>query len=361
LRPSPAPSSRATTAPAAAPRASAPASATQPAPAAALPAPAPEPEPIENFAEIAQRAIEVASPAELAIVKHVNERLEKGDFPTPVLPDTHLRVLDIINRPNAAIQDITQCVKTDAVVATEVISLVNSAAFMPAMPIRDLNRAIVHVGIKRVRSLMLGVAMRLTVFRKADAERGKQLWNHSLATAVLAREIARAGRVDVDEAFLAGLLHDIGKTVILGIVADEERRSNGIRIPAPLLWKLLEEGHTAVGVQVARAWHLSGSLADAVSNHHRVQATSHPMVATAALADDVCRVLGVGVPPMRIKFQDHPAFESLGMTGGRGPDLVTRLPEVLAASPEFADMGIQLPEGVVAQPATVKASKATAG
>ena len=288
-----------------------------------------------DFVLLAERAIEVASPKEAEILRRVNDLLAAGKFQAPVLPDTHLRVMEIANKPTASAAEIADCIKTDAVVATEVMSMVNSAAYMPAMPIRDLTRAVVHVGVKQVRGLMFGVAMRLSVFRRADAGRAKQLWLHSLGAAVMAREIAKGSRVEPEEAFLAALLHDIGKTVILGLVADEEKRHPGVRISDPLLWKILEEAHTAVGVRVADAWRLAPHLRQPIEMHHRVQPDSPPLVAVVALADDVCRKLGIGLPVLPVKFSDHPAFTALRLGRDQAHELVSRLPAVLDESPDF--------------------------
>ena len=288
-----------------------------------------------DFVLLAERAIEVASPKEAEILRRVNDLLAAGKFQAPVLPDTHLRVMEIANKPTASAAEIADCIKTDAVVATEVMSMVNSAAYMPATPIRDLTRAVVHVGVKQVRGLMFGVAMRLSVFRRADAGRAKQLWLHSLGAAVMAREIAKAGRVEPEEAFLAALLHDIGKTVILGLVADEEKRHPGVRISDPLLWRILEEAHTAVGVRVADAWRLAPHLRQPIEMHHRVQPDSPPLVAVVALADDVCRKLGIGLPVLPVKFSDHPAFTALRLGRDQAHELVSRLPAVLDESPDF--------------------------
>jgi putative nucleotidyltransferase with HDIG domain len=347
------------------PPAALPTSASQPAPA---PAPAPKstppaaeakpaapPRPTlaeldshnNDFAILAERAIEVASPQEAEILRRVNDLLSAGKFQAPVLPDTHLRVMEIANKPSASAAEIADCIKTDAVVATEVMSLVNSAAYMPATPIRDLTRAVVHVGVKQVRGLMFGVAMRLSVFRKADAVRAKQLWLHSLGAAVMAREIAKTSRVEPEEAFLAALLHDIGKTVILGLVADEEKRHPGVRIPDPLLWRILEEAHTAVGVRVADAWRLAPHLRQPIEMHHRVQPDSPPLVAVVSLTDDVCRKLGIGVPVLPVKFSEHPAFTALRLGRDQAHELVSRLPAVLNESPDFqaASMLSQRPVG----------------
>ncbi|HKE01498.1 MAG TPA: HDOD domain-containing protein [Planctomycetota bacterium] len=287
-------------------------------------------------ATLADRTIEVATAEEAGVIRRIAERLEGGKFDTPVLPDTLLRVMDLANKPDASVTDIAECIKTDAVIASEVLSLVNSAAYLPAQPIRDIHRAIVHVGVRRVRTLMFGVVARLSVFRKTDAARGQQLWVHSLGTAVLAREIARPVPYDPEEAFLAGLLHDIGKTVILGLVATAERESR-MRIPNTLVWKLLDEAHTAVGSRVAAAWRLTGPLAEAIEFHHKLQPTTGKLAAVTALANDVAGALGVGVPRRKTTFRKHPAFEILGLREQAGLEMLTKLPAVLAQAPELKE------------------------
>ncbi|HKE01495.1 MAG TPA: HDOD domain-containing protein, partial [Planctomycetota bacterium] len=222
----------------------------------------------DALAELADRAIEVPTAAEAALVARIDQRLRAEKYALPVLPETLVQVLELANRTDASIRDIAEAVQRDAVVTGEVLALVNSAAYLPASPIRDLPRAIVHVGVRRVRNLLLAVAARITVLRGADVARGRQLWMHSLATAILARAIARATASDPEEAFLAGLLHDIGKSVILGVVAEEERSSAAVVVPERLLRQLLDECHTGAGVRIARTWRLGERLEEAIEHHH---------------------------------------------------------------------------------------------
>jgi putative nucleotidyltransferase with HDIG domain len=289
-----------------------------------------------EFAQFASRSFHVAGPEEALILERVSTMLESGKFHVPVLPDVQVKALEIANNPSASAQAIADVIKRDGAVATEVISMVNSAAYCPSTKITDLHRAVVHVGVKRVRGLLFGVAMRMTVFRKGDAKRARQLWVHSMGTAVAAREIAKVTRQDPEEAFLAGLMHDVGKTVILGLLADEEKGRKGPGISETLLWDLLEGGHTAAGAAVAKSWSLMPVLAEVVQHHHLLTPQSSPTLAVVTLADLVCRRHGIGVPPMPVKFSDNPAFTILGLSVQGALDLLQALPEKLANDRELA-------------------------
>jgi putative nucleotidyltransferase with HDIG domain len=269
------------------------------------------------------------------MIGRISDRLSSGRYKVPVLPGTMLRVLDVTNRRDATPKEIAGCIESDAAVAGEVISLVNSVAYMPATPIRDLQRAVVHVGVRRVRELMMAVAARLTVMRGASTNRAQDLWAHSLGVAVVAREIAQRAGGDPGEAFLAGLLHDIGKTVILDVAAEEERKHPGTSLSDGLLQRILDQFHAEAGLQVAKGWRLSDSLCESIAQHHRLVAESPRHVALVALANDVCGSLGIGVPRRPVRFEAHPAFALLGLDEVRGPMLVSTMPGVLAQAPEL--------------------------
>jgi putative nucleotidyltransferase with HDIG domain len=172
-----------------------------------------------------------------------------------------------------------------------------------------------------------------------------------VGVAVASREIAKACGADPEEAFLAGLLHDIGKSVILGIVGEEERRHPGAHAHHELLGKLLEDCHTAVGGRVAKAWKTSGSIAEAIEHHHALRPESSPIVAVVSLANDVCGSLGIGVPRRRVRFHEHPAFAALHLHPETSFRILDRLPTILAEAPEMADAAAPKPAAAPARSA----------
>ncbi|MBL8695968.1 MAG: HDOD domain-containing protein [Planctomycetes bacterium] len=273
----------------------------------------------------------VAKTDEEAMVEAVEAAIRSEHIELPVLPATMVRVMEVANRRDCSAKEVADCIRGDAVIATEVIHVVNSAAFLPASPIHDLQRAVVHVGISHVRNLMLGVVSRLTMFRRSEQGRGQALWEHSIAVAVAAREIAIATRQNPDEAFLGGLLHDIGKTVILAAVSAEETK-RGARMSPTALGKVLEEHHTSIGLQVAQLWKLPAEVADAIRHHHCLPRGAAKLAAVTMLANDICGRLGIGVAKRRVPLRDHPAFALLGLHGSEGENLVLRIPDALTAS-----------------------------
>lgn len=289
----------------------------------------------DQMIEFAERAVFVAGPSEIEMVENINKRLKAGKYSLPVLPATLIRVIDHANRPEPDFKAIADIIRTDPAIAGEVMSLVNSAAYASSTPIKDLQRAIIHVGSRRIRSLALAVAARLTVFRNCDQRRAEKLWMHSLATAILARAIARASSGEPEEAFLAGLMHDVGKTVVLGLVAEEERARPKSPIPDTLVEKLFEDCHTGTGVAIAREWQLPKELQESIEHHHSLRPFSPPLVATTALANDVCGFLGIGVTARKVNLGRHAAFAILGLDREKAQRLLQLLPQVLGEAPEF--------------------------
>lgn len=299
--------------------------------------------------ELGDRVVVASSPSESALLMRVSARLEAGKYTLPVLPLTLIKVIEVANIPDPDAKVIADCIRTDAVVAGEVLSLVNSAAYAAATPIKDLQRAVVHVGTRKIRSLMIAVAARLTVFRSCDAARAQQLWLHSLATAVLARSIARDVAADPEEAFLAGLLHDVGKTVVLGLVTEEERANTHVRVGDALLEKLCDTVHTGTGARVAKAWKLAPPILEAIEGHHRLHKNSQSVVAVTSLANDICGYLGLGCARRAVSLGQHPAFSLLGLDDERAEGLLARIPDVLEEAPEFRGV-VKIERGAAERP-----------
>jgi HD-like signal output (HDOD) protein len=147
-----------------------------------------------------------------------------GALPGP--PETFLKIEKVLESPHASMQEVAEVMEQDVAVTAKLLQIVNSAHFGIRHKVVSITEAVQLVGIEAVRGLVLG----LQAFASYKDHPGKkappaELWDHSLRTALMARRIARAQRFPLqtsDRAFLAGLLHDVGR-IVIDANAPEER------------------------------------------------------------------------------------------------------------------------------------------
>ena len=195
----------------------------------------------------------------------------------PGLPPLHAELLDKLQSPNPAIETIAQLIAQDVGLATELLKLANSAFFGVRRRVASLTDAVMFLGLETVKSLLLW----LRVFSQFPVKRIpgfslQALSNHSLFTGLLAREFILAEKPDqrvADEAFTAGLLHDLGKLVFASFLPDDYARilaqfeAGGPWLPqAEYDW--FGATHAEAGAYLIGLWGLPVPVVDAVSFHH---------------------------------------------------------------------------------------------
>jgi putative nucleotidyltransferase with HDIG domain len=206
------------------------------------------------------------------------KRLEEIDN-LPSLPELLLRILELCERENVEIRALARLIETDAALSAKIVGIVNSMSYGLPNRVTALEPSIVLLGIDAIKSIAVCASL-TDVFTTRSPSSGsaaglelRRVWRHSLECGLLARSLARAtGYRNPDEAFLAGLLHDVGKHVYLSLYPREypaclERaRSN----PDLLLAEEARLGglHSEVGAWLVRRWHLPATIADATAYHH---------------------------------------------------------------------------------------------
>jgi putative nucleotidyltransferase with HDIG domain len=202
------------------------------------------------------------------------EWLRCEDLTVPMLPAMAHRVIEMATDPDLSIQTLASLVAKDQVLAGRVLGLANSAYSSPTREIASLKEAIVRLGTTAVRNVVITVSFTSKLHDPAVYQTsGRFIVDHALGTAYVARLVAEHARVDPEEAFLYGLLHDIGKLVILKR-AHEYRRQTGRAITDEQLEAVLAAHHPAAGALVLRRWKLPESLDDPVRCHHDYEAAT---------------------------------------------------------------------------------------
>lgn len=215
-----------------------------------------------------------------------------GDLPP--MPRTAARVLEHIDDDSSGADKLGRIIETDPALAGSVLRLVNSALFSLPQHVTALPQAIVLLGYPRLRSLMLATVTAglrdLVPSIAADAR--TRVWEHSIGTALAARQLAdRLGCAAPEEAFVAGLMHDCGRLVLLLQRTVDYmlllQRAPGHLPGTDSERALLGFDHSEVGAALLRHWNLAPEVIVAAEHHHRwgADAAGDGLLATVVLAD----------------------------------------------------------------------------
>lgn len=222
-----------------------------------------------------------------------------GDLPT--LPPVANLVLDKLANPEATVGQLQEIISRDQSLAARILKIANSVFYGCSRNITKVSDAIVIIGFKSIKSLIMTTVLQdfLTNFGLAE----KLLWEHSLGSALGARIIAKAVKFSkVEEAFLSGLLHDLGKVVInlklpqqMSLIIQEVYNHPGTSSSA-VEQDMLGFNHAQVGQLVAQKWNFAEEIDEAIGAHHNPkQAKLMPaLTCIIQLADAFANKLEIG-------------------------------------------------------------------
>jgi len=252
------------------------------------------------------------------------QKIKTGEIELPLLPQAASRVMALASDPNADAAKLSTLIHQDQALAAHVLKISNSPAYMPRSPIVSLQHAVTMLGITLLSEIAFTASLKVGAFQVPGYEdEVKQLWRHSLATGAFAKEVARTKRMNVESAYLCGLLHEIGKPVVLRIITTiaREQRNDWVKALATILdnkshIKTLIEGyHTQVGVLIADKWSLPEQVAEAIQYYRDYEhATAfHQECMLTFVADRLASHLLTPEEMPEDSLRDHPVFAELNL------------------------------------------------
>jgi putative nucleotidyltransferase with HDIG domain len=223
----------------------------------------------------------------------------------PPLPDTALKLMSVVSDPRSSVDQIVEAIRYDQAVTGQVLKLCNSAYFGLSRRVTSLNDAMVLLGTVKVLQLVMSVHTSSMLSKPQDGyglEPGV-LWRHSVAVAIGSSLVAtRFNLTNVNLAFTAGLLHDIGKVVLNQYVAAEFREiirqvTEEKRTFAEAEQEVLGFSHCTIGAALGEQWSLPEPTVNCIRYHHYPSDLDPPdaLVDTVYLANTLCVLLGIGV------------------------------------------------------------------
>lgn len=242
----------------------------------------------------------------------------------PTLPQYILKISKAVNNPKTSAKELAKLISEDQVLTARLLRLVNSSFYGFPQKVTTVTAAIVLLGFEAIKNLLLSTSL-LDIFYKGvsikqDAE---ELWNHVLCCGIVAKVIGeRINYNDTEELFVAGLLHDIGKTVELMSFPekyqDVVKRSKEENIHV----RVLEEeifgiSHDQIGKILASYWKLPKKLQDVMEFHHNLDGLqeNHKIVYAVHLADIISKTIALALGDDTTLPEIAPsANEVLGLT-----------------------------------------------
>jgi putative nucleotidyltransferase with HDIG domain len=217
------------------------------------------------------------------------QKLSGGGIELPPMPATAAEVMALCQDDATDAARLSAVIHRDQTIASNVLRVANSAAYGAEVQVASLQQAVSRLGMQLITEVALAVSVRGRMFtNRTCADLLPALWKHSVLVGFYSKEIARMLRRNVEVAFLCGLLHDIGKAVLLNDV-DRSFDHDGIDTQLPELLAAVHEQHGPAGVMLAREWKLADQIAVAIACHHDPSAARRhaDMAMTVQLADQI--------------------------------------------------------------------------
>ena len=206
----------------------------------------------------------VKSPQELdnldAVRTRVEQHIARGLLAIPSLPAVAVRVVGSGTKNSANAHILADIIHADRALTEYVLRIASSAAKRPTMPITSLQHAIAWLGLDDVANIAFTLALQGKMLHvEGQHRKARRLWRHSLASALWARQLAHILSRETGVCYLSGLLHNIGRAVVLGALHDISE-SAGIHLAGNEYDCLIEVFQREVSQRVIAAWHLPAPM-----------------------------------------------------------------------------------------------------
>lgn len=263
----------------------------------------------------------------------------------PAWPAALRNIIRLTEDPNSDIKDLEKEILKDQSLTTRVLKLSNSLHYGYPSKISTVSQAVVLLGFNTIKNIVLASTVNTMYIRDLDAYglKKEDLWRQSQSGAIIARHIAKKIKFKkVEEAYVAGLLRDIGK-VILDYYMKEEYREILEKIEQEEISFLQGEeavlgfNHAEIGFKIARKWNLPENLAEAIAYHHRPEEAGQAkeLVSLIHIADAITMMMiqNVGVEGLNYRF-DPTALKVLDISAEELEEMIVELSDLLLKEEE---------------------------
>ncbi len=266
----------------------------------------------------------------------------------PSLSPTITKIIQIANDVNASANELIQVIKLDPVLTGKVLKMINSVYYGMPQKVVSLGRAVVLLGINTVKNLALSTAV-LGTFKQSGKMGDFNMnlfWEHCLGCAVGSKLLAQSKNTPkslLEEYFIAGLLHDIGKLALVQYAyEDYEKVLSAIREESNIRELSIEEkilgtNHAKIGGMIAEKWQLTEPLKESILEHHNpiIVETDFSIKAAVYIANIDCNRKGLGITSSWDIGYNPEMLEKVDLTEDRIETILTPLEDEVQLAKVF--------------------------
>lgn len=245
-----------------------------------------------------------------------SDRIKSSINNLPTLPTIYSQISEAMEDEMATNDKIAKIISSDQSSAFKVLKVANSPLYGLHGKIDSISQALMYLGHNEVKNIVFALSI-MNIFSKDKNVRGLRpvdLWAHSIGVGVITRNLGIAiGEKNIENYFLAGIFHDIGKIIFLEFAVKEYQRVVDLVVEKNCPIRDAEKevfgiDHAAAGQILAEKWKLPQSIQDTIYNHHLVMKSNKtiPLLASVHLANIIAHILGFGFGGDNLIAQPNP-------------------------------------------------------
>jgi HD-like signal output (HDOD) protein len=236
-----------------------------------------------------------------SLVEHTREYLASNTLDLPVFHAVALKLQQILRKNSFSVNEVIDLISGDQALVSKVLRVANSPFYSGLSKISTIKDAVIRLGARDIANLTM-VASQADFYQSDNEMLGRYmglLWNHALGCATGTRWLATKSGYGhlAQEAFLAGLLHDIGKLFLLKVLDELDKTGQlGVHLTEALVREVLDGLHTEQGHTLMRQWNLPEEYCEVVRDHHLEECDPQKiLLLLVRLTNLACRKTGIGM------------------------------------------------------------------
>ncbi|MEM8487230.1 MAG: HDOD domain-containing protein [Bacteroidota bacterium] len=255
-------------------------------------------------------------------------RIETGKLKLPVLPLAIQRIMEMNSNPEFDVQALSELIHQDQTLAGHVLRVCNSSIYAGTYKISSLRQAISRLGGHAMVKIAVSVTMQGEIFQVVRfREEIQEIWRHAFASGLYAQEIAIVRGAPDPQMYMCGLLHQVGKPVLLQTIVSVARQLDSVLDESEVA-RLLAVYHTRVGTLLATTWKLPATIVDACRFYE--QPGDAPTPATEVYVTHLASRLADGLLEGQVPACDPALLDAIGLTAAHWATLQSKEEEIKA-------------------------------